>query len=434
MKLKSVLGLALYAITASKLVFASELFLMGGAISEANSHIYNALAAATGKIATPNQCATDWAITTCPKIAVITSASASKAIGDDAYNNDEDSSLSYEHLFTKYGFSVKHISAHIDNYQQATDPNSSEGKANQAILEQADIVFFNGGDQARHARTWLNNDGSYNDLMKIIYTRFTNNKLIVSGTSAGTAIQSNPTYGEGSSFGQLYFSAAQGLASKLVNDGGVNGTGLKDTRAASGSLQYLDNGGKIPGFGFSPENVLVDTHFDARGRLARLIPALHNTNKEIGVGIDEDTALFIKNGAAKVYGAHGVFIVDNRNATYLSNNYFAGKGFRVSYLTDGDQYTFANSTVISSKPLIKSPAYSGHKDSTNITRAYETTNLITRLLDQTDKDNIAYTKAPSDYPRDTPKFKFYFSKDGQTKGYFSNQQYTINNALLDISN
>ena len=434
MKLKSILGIALSSIIVSNFANASELFLMGGAISESNSNIYNALASATGKVATPNKCSDDWAVTTCPKIAVITSAAATEADGDDAYKNDAGTSLSYEHLFGKYGFSVKHISAHIDNYQQATNPNTPEGKANEAILEQADVVFFNGGDQARHARTWLNNDGSYNALMQIVSNRFAQNKLIVAGTSAGTAIQSNPTYGEGSSFGQLYYAASKGLYTKSVSDGGVNGTGLKDTRASSTSIQYLDNGGKMPGFGFTPSNVLVDTHFDARGRLARLIPALQSTSKQIGVGVDEDTALFIKDGSGTVYGSHGVFIVDNRNATYSSGSYFAGKNFRVSYLTVGDKYSFTNYGVSSNKSLISKTSYSGHKDSTDITSSYETTSLVTRLVDQTDVDNVGYTKAPSDYPKSTPKFRFYFSKDSQTKGYKTNQLYTVSDALLDITN
>ncbi|MBX9598704.1 MAG: cyanophycinase [Burkholderiales bacterium] len=434
MRLKSILSLAFCGVIASNIAFASELFLMGGAISDTNSNIYTALAKATGKVATPNKCSGNWVVTTCPKIAIITSAAANQAAGDDAYSNDASGSLSYQHLYSAYGFSVKHISAHIDNYQSATNLNTAEGRTNQTILEQADVVFFNGGDQARHARTWLNDEGSDNALMKIIYNRFSQNKLIVAGTSAGTAIQSNPTYGEGSSFGQLYFASSQGLAVKSVKDGAINGTGLKDTRAASGSLQYLDNGGKMPGFGLSPSNVLVDTHFDARGRLARLIPALHNTSKQIGAGVDEDTAFFIKDGVGTVYGTHGVFIVDNRNASYSSANYFAGKNFRVSYLTKGDEFIFDNSTVVSTKKQISKPYYSGHKDSNNITASYETTTLITRLVDQLDNDNIGYTKAPSDYPRTTPKFKLYFYKDSQTKGYYTDDFYTVSNALLDISN
>ena len=89
------------------------------------------------------------------------------------------------------------------------------------------------------------------------------------GTSAGTMIMSSPMYGGGLSYGHLYFSNSVGLAQKEVSDGGVNGTGLFDTRNGTKGLQYEDNGGMIPGFDFI--DVLMDTHFDARGRLGRII-------------------------------------------------------------------------------------------------------------------------------------------------------------------
>lgn len=37
-------------------------------------------------------------------------------------------------------------------------------------------------------------------------------------------------------------------------------------------------------FGFT--KFLTDTHFDARGRLGRIIPSLIDLNKKIAVGID----------------------------------------------------------------------------------------------------------------------------------------------------
>ena len=57
---------------------------------------------------------------------------------------------------------------HIDNYEKTTDMNRAEGQANAEILKLADVIFYNGGDQARHARAWLNNDGTPNKLMQIV--------------------------------------------------------------------------------------------------------------------------------------------------------------------------------------------------------------------------------------------------------------------------
>lgn len=98
------------------------------------------------------------------------------------------------------------------------------------------------------------------------------NELVCSGTSAGTMIWGNVTFGSGSSFGTLYFKSTIGLAQKQIKDGGVNGSGLADTRNGTKSLQYDENAGKMPAFGMLP--FVTDTHFHARGRLGRLIPVL----------------------------------------------------------------------------------------------------------------------------------------------------------------
>lgn len=90
--------------------------------------------------------------------------------------------------------------------------------------------MFNGGDQSRHARTWLKDDGTPNEMFSIVASRAAADKVVLGGTSAGTMIMGNPTYGYGSSFGQLYFHKSYGLAQKQVKDGEVDGTALADVR------------------------------------------------------------------------------------------------------------------------------------------------------------------------------------------------------------
>ncbi len=65
-------------------------------------------------------------------------------------------------MYKNYGLTPKHITAHIDNYKIDTDPSTSRGRDNLQIINQADIIYFNGGDQSRHIRTWLNDDGTPN--------------------------------------------------------------------------------------------------------------------------------------------------------------------------------------------------------------------------------------------------------------------------------
>lgn len=81
-----------------------------------------------------------------------------------------------------------------------------------------------------------------------------------------------------------------------------------DNRNGTKGIQYEDNGGTIPGFGFV--KMLIDTHFDARGRLGRLIPGMIHTKKSMGLGIDESTCLYFNNGMSQVFGKGGVFIAD----------------------------------------------------------------------------------------------------------------------------
>lgn len=122
--------------------------------------------------------------------------------------------------------------------------------------------------------------------MSVVAARAKNGSVVLAGTSAGTMIMGNPTYGQGSSFGQLYFSNTFGLAHKQVKDGAVNGSGLEDVRNGTDCLLNDYNGGRMLGFGFVPDSFVTDTHFDRRSRLARLIPAIKYMNKTFGVGVD----------------------------------------------------------------------------------------------------------------------------------------------------
>jgi cyanophycinase len=243
-----------------------------------------------------------------------------------------------------------HISAHIDNYLTATDQSTSEGRRNYETLMQADIVFFNGGDQTRHSRTWLLDDGSCNSIMCSLISRYRISQVVWSGTSAGTAIMSSPTFGDGIPYGHIYFTNKVGLAPKKVSDGAVGGTGLSDTRNGTSGLQYTDNGGYLSGFPAVSSAHQSDSHFDARGRLVRLIPDMKKLNKTYGIGVDEDTAFFIDGNTCKIYGTNGVFFVDTSNATFPATEYFTVRNVRITYMSSGDQFDLSTRTLTSSKP------------------------------------------------------------------------------------
>jgi cyanophycinase len=178
------------------------------------------------------------------------------------------------------GMVPRHVSVQIDNYESATNLFTVEGYQNLLWLGQADVIYFNGGDQSRHVRCWFNDNGTPNPLFSVVRQRVLSNKVIIVGVSAGTAVQSKYTYGGGSSFGILYFTNNPGLAPLPIE----YKDGLEDTRNGTDCLQYSENGAYLQGFGFV--DFQVDTHFDRRGRLGRLIPAMTQLNQTIGIGID----------------------------------------------------------------------------------------------------------------------------------------------------
>lgn len=63
------------------------------------------------------------------------------------------------------------------------------------------------------------------------------------------------------------------------------------------------------------EDVIVDQHFDQRGRYGRLMSLVANSPNLLGMGIDENTAVEIRDERVlTVVGTGGVFVLDARNA------------------------------------------------------------------------------------------------------------------------
>jgi cyanophycinase-like exopeptidase len=207
-------------------------------------------------------------------------------------------------------------------------------------------------------------------MMKFIVERARREEVVLAGTSAGAMIMCSPIFGEGFTYGHLYFSTSIGLAVKKITDGEVNGTELYDDRKGLNSLQYRDNGGIMPGFNLIP--FLIDSHVNTRGRLGRMVPAMIQTKNELGIGLSESTCLYFHNDVGTIYGKSGVYIVDLSKAIKTSKEYFSARNVLVTYLTSGDSFDFKTKKVTphSSKSKIVVPAYSGHFDSEDIFGEY----------------------------------------------------------------
>lgn len=145
---------------------------------------------------------------------------------------------------------------------------------------------------------------------------------------------------------------------------------MHDVRNGTSGLQYDENGAKFIGFGLVP--LLLDTHFDVRGRLGRIVPGLVQTKYDVGLGLDEPACLYYDNGIGRVYGRGGAFIVDITKANRNQKQYFTISNVMVNYLTVGDSYNFTESKLIPSptKHLITTPQHKVHTDSSDILAGY----------------------------------------------------------------
>lgn len=98
-----------------------------------------------------------------------------------------------------------------------------------------------------------------------------------------------------------------------------------------------------PGLGLIPD-VIIDQHFAERGRIGRLLGAVAQNPRVLGIGIDEDTAIIVENNTFTVLGAGAVYVVDGTDVTH-SNVSEAGDeqplsifGVKLHVVAGGDRF------------------------------------------------------------------------------------------------
>ena len=101
-----------------------------------------------------------------------------------------------------------------------------------------------------------------------------------------------------------------------------------------------------PGLGFL-KNIIIDQHFTERGRISRLITAVSYNPYNLGIGIDENTAIILNSdGILEVFGTGSATIVDGSQITYNEiaevddNQPFSVCGVQLHVLRDGLVYDF----------------------------------------------------------------------------------------------
>lgn len=101
-----------------------------------------------------------------------------------------------------------------------------------------------------------------------------------------------------------------------------------------------------PGLGFL-KNIIIDQHFSERGRISRLITAVSYNPYNLGIGIDENTAIILDGkGILEVFGQGSTTIVDgsqisfNEIAEVADNESFSICGVQFHVLRDGLIYNY----------------------------------------------------------------------------------------------
>jgi cyanophycinase len=109
------------------------------------------------------------------------------------------------------------------------------------------------------------------------------------------------------------------------------------------------------GFGLM-QNVIIDTHFDARGRFGRLAQAISTQPGEIGIGLDEDTGIIVEKGhRLKAIGSSSVVIIDGSNirhnniADIKSGMPISVANLKVHILSNSDVYDIETHEFVSVK-------------------------------------------------------------------------------------
>ena len=173
-------------------------------------------------------------------------------------------------------------------------------------LRQAKGVYFTGGDQLKLTALY-----GGTEFLSILKYRYVYDNLVIAGTSAGAMAMSTP---------MIYQS--EGSSMDLLKG---------EVRITTG-LEFL-------------KDVAIDTHFIHRGRFMRLSQVLATNPSSIAIGIEEDTAIVIRNGIdMEVIGNGGVIIIDGHMSTHT--NIFDAKtdeaitieNLKVDLLKKGDHY------------------------------------------------------------------------------------------------
>lgn len=335
--------------------------------------------------------------------------------------------IQLQEIFSQLGVSKSHVvllPLAVKDDKKTKDTDESKWVANGNDIQLANdvkklnAIWFVGGDQTLITKVLLNKDGTDTKVLGSIREVF-HNGGVVGGTSAGAAIMSETMIAGGNSTGALF-------------------EGFKRDYKSIDEQEY----GPVvtrKGLNFFTYGT-IDQHFDRKARLGRLIVSLlEQADNEPGFGVDEGTAMVVKNDIASVVGRGGVTVVNVNSTTYTQNQYpLKASNIRLSYLQPGDEYNLSLHTYI---PRSKSYKTVGHEyfdvPSASVSGIMSSNRNLDEFIGFNLLDNKSATQVVSwALDGENQGIKLTFSQDEKSQGYWSQDitadVYSFENLKLNI--
>ncbi|MFM2359278.1 MAG: hypothetical protein RLY16_1271 [Bacteroidota bacterium] len=164
-------------------------------------------------------------------------------------------------------------------------------------IKNCDTVMFSGGNQLR-----LSTIFGGTPFLKTLLERYHNEEnFIIAGTSAGAMAMSNT----------------------MIYEGNAAKAHLKGEVKITTGLGFIDD-------------VIIDSHFEKRGRFGRLAQSVATNPSCIGIGLGEDTGMLITGGdKMEAIGSGCVIIIDGHEIRFSN----------IADIPDGNPYSIENLKV-----------------------------------------------------------------------------------------
>ena len=216
-------------------------------------------------------------------------------------SEEQDSSFYY----AKQQFEKRNIKALDCSFKK--DEKLSPSKLDS--LKTAKLIYIGGGDQVRFMEI-INSNPEVKNLLKSAYQ----NGKMIAGTSAGAAVMS-----------------------EVMITG--NQLKYKDYENTFDNIE-IKNVETKQGLGFI-KTAVIDQHFVVRSRYNRLLSLIIENPTYKGIGIDEGTAILVKNGSAEVVGRAQVIVFKNpKQSKKLNGDKLGAKGITLDIYLNGEKFKF----------------------------------------------------------------------------------------------